>query len=115
MDANIETTPEVEIEPATVAETPDVVDVIDAEVIDAEAPAEEVEEVDEAVVEDAPAEEEVIEDAAPIEFAEDATIEQIVEQAAPVLEKYELPPDVQSYIDVLKARAEAVPMAVTHR
>lgn len=100
---------EVEIEPAEVVETPDVVEEEVVEETAEEAVEETAEEETEDVVEESADETE--EAIAPIEFAEDATIEQIVEQASPILDKYELPADVQSYIDVLRAKAEAVPLA----
>lgn len=96
----------------SVEETPiaEPADALEAEVItegepQEEALAEEVteaEEVAEEIVEEAPE---------PITFAEDIETPALVEQGKAILDKYELPQDVQAYISTLETKAQVAPLA----
>lgn len=86
----------------TPVETDEVLDAPTVETADEEAPKEE---VAEEATEEAPAEE-VAEVVEPVTFDTEQDVTALAEQVAPILEKYEIPQEVQAVIDAYKAKAE---------
>ena len=102
---------EIIAEPTEIVAEPEAEAVVDAPTDEAVEPAtdevaeEEAEEVAEEAAEEA-VEEATEEVAPPVEFDATADLPSILTQATEVLEKYELPADVQAVIDVLRTKAE---------